>query len=161
MNKRPPNPIDIHVGAQVRRARNLLGMSQTTLADALKLTFQQVQKYEKGTNRIGAGRLQQISLTVRQPIPWFYEGAPGANASPKSFALAAPADPCQQLGTTREGLALARAFLAIDDSTMRGTIVAMAQAAAKLCGEQNGGIGAAKAAQLSRGHSKEIAANGR
>src|SRR6187402_3203133 len=74
MAKKAPNPIDKHVGSRVRMRRMMLGMSQEKLGDALGLTFQQVQKYEKGTNRIGASRLQQISLILQVPVSFFFEG---------------------------------------------------------------------------------------
>src|ERR1700730_13493079 len=76
MAKKAPNPIDRHVGSRVRMRRMMLSMSQEKLGDALGLTFQQVQKYEKGTNRIGASRLQQISLILQVPVSFFFEGAP-------------------------------------------------------------------------------------
>src|ERR1700730_13906470 len=76
MAKKAPNPIDRHVGSRVRMRRMMLNMSQEKLGDALGLTFQQVQKYEKGTNRIGASRLQQISLILQVPVSFFFEGAP-------------------------------------------------------------------------------------
>src|SRR6202795_1485752 len=76
MAKKAPNPIDKHVGSRVRMRRMMLGMSQEKLGDALGLTFQQVQKYEKGTNRIGASRLQQISQILQVPVAFFFEGAP-------------------------------------------------------------------------------------
>ena len=76
MVKKAPNPIDKHVGSRVRMRRMMLGMSQEKLGDALGLTFQQVQKYEKGSNRIGASRLQQISLILQVPVSFFFEGAP-------------------------------------------------------------------------------------
>jgi transcriptional regulator with XRE-family HTH domain len=74
--KKVPNPIDRHVGSRVRMRRMMLGMSQEKLGDALGLTFQQVQKYEKGANRIGASRLQQISQILQVPVSFFFEGAP-------------------------------------------------------------------------------------
>ena len=77
LSKKAPNPIDKHVGSRVRMRRMLLGMSQEKLGEALGLTFQQVQKYEKGTNRIGASRLQQISSILGVPVDFFFEGAPG------------------------------------------------------------------------------------
>ncbi len=76
MAKKAPNPIDKHVGSRVRMRRMMLSMSQEKLGDALNLTFQQVQKYEKGTNRIGASRLQQISNILQVPVSFFFEGAP-------------------------------------------------------------------------------------
>src|SRR6266702_2790302 len=74
--KKAPNPTDQHVGSRVRMRRLMLGMSQTKLGDALGLTFQQVQKYEKGTNRISASRLQHISNILQVQVPFFFEGAP-------------------------------------------------------------------------------------
>src|SRR5215467_12019541 len=74
--KKAPNPIDKHVGSRVRMRRKMLAMSQTKLGDALGLTFQQVQKYEKGTNRMGASRLDHIAHILQVPIPFFFEGAP-------------------------------------------------------------------------------------
>src|SRR6202040_776074 len=78
--KKIPNPIDRHVGSRVRMRRVMLRMSQEKLGEALGLTFQQVQKYEKGTNRIGASRLQQISRTLDVPPAYFFEGAPSFEA---------------------------------------------------------------------------------
>ncbi|MGH6684511.1 MAG: helix-turn-helix domain-containing protein, partial [Pseudolabrys sp.] len=76
MAKKVPDPTDTHVGARVRMRRMMLSMSQEKLGDALGLTFQQVQKYEKGTNRIGASRLQAISNILQVPVSFFFEGAP-------------------------------------------------------------------------------------
>src|SRR5216684_3293407 len=75
-----PNPIDRHVGTRVRMRRMMLGMSQTALGDALGITFQQVQKYEKGTNRIGASRLQHLSHILGVRVAFFFEGLPHAPA---------------------------------------------------------------------------------
>src|SRR5882757_6007850 len=80
MAKKAPNPIDKHVGSRVRMRRMMLSMSQEKLGDALRLTFQQVQKYEKCTNRIGASRLQQISNILQVPVAFFFEGAPDISA---------------------------------------------------------------------------------
>src|SRR5712671_5490238 len=76
MVKKAPNPVDRHVGSRVRMRRMMLSMSQEKLGDALGLTFQQVQKYEKGTNRIGASRLQQISNILQVPVEFLFDGAP-------------------------------------------------------------------------------------
>jgi transcriptional regulator with XRE-family HTH domain len=76
MAKKAPNQIDKHVGSRVRMRRMMLGMSQEKLGDALGLTFQQVQKYEKGTNRVSASRLQHLSHILQVPVPFFFEGAP-------------------------------------------------------------------------------------
>ena len=78
--KKAPNPIDKHVGRRVRMRRKMLAMSQEKLGAALGLSFQQVQKYENGTNRMGAGRLQQMSDILQVPVEFFFEGAPNASA---------------------------------------------------------------------------------
>jgi transcriptional regulator with XRE-family HTH domain len=81
MTPKSPNPIDKYVGSRVRMRRIMLSMSQEKLGEALGLTFQQVQKYEKGTNRIGASRLQQISDILQVPVSFLFEGGPaGPNA---------------------------------------------------------------------------------
>ena len=120
MAKKSPNPIDVHVGGRVRTRRLALGMSQEKLGTALGLTFQQVQKYEKGTNRIGASRLQHISGILRVPIAHFFEGAPGqqkakGNAPSSAFV--------SDFVTSTEGLTLAKAFTQIKDAKVRHHIV--------------------------------------
>src|SRR5579863_7500014 len=85
--KKAPNPIDKHVGSRVRMRRMMLGMSQEKLGNSLSLTFQQVQKYEKGTNRIGASRLQQISHILQVPVAFFFEGAPHLAGGPAPEGL--------------------------------------------------------------------------
>src|SRR5437763_16075129 len=77
MARGTPDPADRHVGARVRMRRMMLGMSQTKLGDALSLSFQQVQKYERGTNRMGAGRLQHIAHILQVPVAFLFEGVPG------------------------------------------------------------------------------------
>src|SRR2546421_4799589 len=99
------NPIDQHVGSRVRMRRMMLDMSQTALGDALGITFQQVQKYEKGTNRISAGRLQQVCHTLQVPIPFFFEGAPAGDTLP---GRPPSSDPLTDLMATRDGLALVK-----------------------------------------------------
>src|SRR3984893_782677 len=88
--KKAPNPIDKHVGSRVRMRRMMLSMSQEKLGDALGLTFQQVQKYEKGTNRIGASRLQQISDILQVAVPFFFEGAPNVSGAARTTGTPAP-----------------------------------------------------------------------
>src|SRR5271156_21827 len=85
--KKSPNPIDKHVGSRVRMRRMMLSMSQEKLGDALGLTFQQVQKYEKGTNRIGASRLQQISQILQVPVSFFFDGAPHVPGSGRAEGM--------------------------------------------------------------------------
>jgi transcriptional regulator with XRE-family HTH domain len=123
MLKKDPNPTDKHVGSRVRMRRMMLGMSQEKLGDALGLTVQQVQKYEKGTNRIGASRLQQISAILQVPVSFFFEGAPQAGESVPGLGEApSPAYVADFLATS-EGLALVKAFVRIGDKQIRRRIV--------------------------------------
>src|SRR5262252_3285858 len=110
MAKKAPNPIDKHVGSRVRMRRMMLAMSQEKLGDAIGLTFQQVQKYEKGANRIGASRLQQISGILQVPVSFFFEGAPDLNVLPYAGKDAPPPTYLSDFLTTSEGLALTKAF---------------------------------------------------
>jgi transcriptional regulator with XRE-family HTH domain len=122
--KKAPNPTDRHVGARVRMRRMMLGMSQEKLGDALGLTFQQVQKYEKGANRIGASRLQQIAHILQVPVAFFFEGAPHVPGfQPGGFAEAPSPAYVSDFLATSEGLALTKAFMRIKDSKLRRRIV--------------------------------------
>jgi transcriptional regulator with XRE-family HTH domain len=103
--------------------RLMLGMSQEKLGDALGLTFQQIQKYEKGANRIGASRLQQISLILQAPISFFFEGVPASSGAGAGFAEADTPDYSTSLLSTSDGLALAKAFMRIENSKLRRRIV--------------------------------------
>src|SRR5271165_2241955 len=89
-SKKQPNPIDIHVGSRVRLRRMMLGMSQEKLGENLGITFQQIQKYEKGTNRIGASRLQHIARVLSMPVSYFFEGAPGLVGQSAMDGMAEP-----------------------------------------------------------------------
>jgi len=123
MVKKAPNPVDKHVGSRVRMRRMMLSMSQEKLGDALGLTFQQVQKYEKGSNRIGASRLQQISLILQVPVSFFFEGAPVPAGKPSGFGDApSPAYVTDFLATT-DGLTLVKAFVRIPSAKLRRRIV--------------------------------------
>ena len=123
--KKAPNPIDKHVGSRVRMRRMMLGMSQEKLGDALGLTFQQVQKYEKGTNRIGASRLQQISQILQVPVAFFFEGAPSIPSAGRPDHLQEAPSPAyvSDFLATSDGLALTKAFTRISDSKLRRRIV--------------------------------------
>src|SRR5215207_8334686 len=122
MATKAPNPTDRHVGSRVRMRRMMLSMSQEKLGDALGLTFQQVQKYEKGTNRIGASRLQQISNILQVPVAFFFEGAPNPGAANGMGEASSPAYVADFLATS-DGLALTKAFMRIKDSKLRRRIV--------------------------------------
>jgi transcriptional regulator with XRE-family HTH domain len=125
MAKKAPNPIDKHVGSRVRMRRMMLGMSQEKLGDALGLTFQQVQKYEKGTNRIGASRLQQISQILQVQVSFFFEGAPTVTIGPRPEGVGEAPSPAyvSDFLATSDGLALTKAFMRIADSKLRRRIV--------------------------------------
>jgi len=124
MAKKAPNPIDKHVGSRVRMRRMMLSMSQEKLGDALGLTFQQVQKYEKGTNRIGASRLQQISHILQVPVAFFFEGAPNLSPSHGDGMKEAPSPAyVSDFLATSEGLALTKAFMRIKEAKLRRRIV--------------------------------------
>jgi transcriptional regulator with XRE-family HTH domain len=127
MSTKAPNPVDKYVGSRVRMRRIMLGMSQEKLGEALGLTFQQVQKYEKGTNRIGASRIQQISGILQVPVSFLFEGGPGGtmNADGSSDATS-PAYVSDFLATS-EGLTLTRAFTRISDTKLRRSIVDMVE----------------------------------
>jgi transcriptional regulator with XRE-family HTH domain len=121
--KKSPNPVDKHVGSRVRMRRLMMSLSQEKLGDALGLTFQQVQKYEKGTNRIGASRLQQMSGILQVPVAFFFEGAPRLASDAKSFSGAPSPAFVSDFLATSEGLALMKAFLDIKSAKLRRSIV--------------------------------------
>jgi transcriptional regulator with XRE-family HTH domain len=125
-----PDPTDKHVGTRVRMRRLMLGVSQTKLADALGLTFQQVQKYKKGVNRISASKLQQISSFLQVPIPFFFEGLPrpSSKSAKKGDALL-PSDVFQFVATS-DGLSLARSFTYIESPQLRRSIVSLVESLA-------------------------------
>jgi transcriptional regulator with XRE-family HTH domain len=121
MSVKSPNPVDKYVGSRIRMRRIMLGMSQEKLGESLGLTFQQIQKYEKGTNRVGASRLQQISEILQVPVSFLFEGGPGGALNGLGEAPS-PAYVSDFLATS-EGLALTRAFTRISDSKLRRSIV--------------------------------------
>lgn len=129
MPTKVPNPVDKYVGSRVRMRRIMLGMSQERLGEALGLTFQQVQKYEKGTNRVGASRIQQISEILEVPVSFLFEGSPGANGTGNSDGFGESASPAyvSDFLATSEGLALTRAFTRISSPKLRRSIVDMVE----------------------------------
>jgi transcriptional regulator with XRE-family HTH domain len=133
--KKVPNPIDRHVGSRVRMRRMMLGMSQEKLGDALGLTFQQVQKYEKGANRIGASRLQQISQILQVPVSFFFEGVPSPRTEQRPEGLSEAPSPAyvSDFLATSDGLALTKAFVRIKDAKLRRRIVDLVE---QIAGEE-------------------------
>lgn len=136
-NRKHPELVDCYVGGRVRAARMANQMSQEKLGDAIGVSFQQVQKYEHGTNRIGASRLDAIARNLNRPVAWFFEGAPqpAVNGSAKGTAEQLTFDPIYELARTKEGTDLARAFVRIKSERMRRAILAITETAA---GNNNG-----------------------
>jgi transcriptional regulator with XRE-family HTH domain len=122
-------PIDAQIGARVRGLRRSLGLTQTDLGTALGVTFQQVQKYEKGTNRIGAGRLHDIASVLRVPVSALFDDvASPKNPAPATSTIPGFADHDQrELTVSDEGLALARSFTRISDAKVRQRVVRLVE----------------------------------
>jgi transcriptional regulator with XRE-family HTH domain len=123
MAKKVPNPVDKHVGSRVRMRRMMLGLSQAKLADTLGLTHQQVQKYEKGTSRIAASRLEHIAHILKVPAAFFFEGAPLQPGQSKGVGEEPSPAYVFDFLATADGLALTRAFTLIKDAKLRRCIV--------------------------------------
>ena len=128
-SKKAPNPIDIHVGSRVRLRRMMLGMSQERLGENLGITFQQIQKYEKGSNRVGASRLQHIANVLKVPVSFFFEDAPGNAEEATGFGESNHSYVVDFLSSS-EGLSLNKAFVRIRDPKVRRRIVDLVQSLA-------------------------------
>ena len=122
--KRGPNPIDKYVGSRIRMQRLTIGMSQEKLGDALGLTFQQVQKYEKGTNRVSASRLHQICSILHVPPAFFFQGVPTAPGEKRVGAAAPSPNYVSEFLASSDGLALVKAFVRVGNPKLRRAIVA-------------------------------------
>ena len=130
-NKKKPNPIDIHVGSRIRLRRNMLGMSQEKLGDHLGITFQQIQKYEKGTNRVGASRLQSIASILTVPVSFFFEDAPGhESVGPKGTVEESATSYAVDFLNSAEGIQLSRSFVKIHDPKIRRRVIDLVKALA-------------------------------
>jgi transcriptional regulator with XRE-family HTH domain len=127
VHKKAPNSVDRHVGNRVRMRRKMLAMSQEKLGRALGLSFQQVQKYESGANRIGGSRLQQISQLLQVPIAFFFEGAPGVPAISKSDTSVLSPAHVDDFASSPDGLRLISAFTRIESVTLRHRITSLVQ----------------------------------
>ncbi len=134
-----PNPVDVHVGARVRLRRTLLGMSQEKLGDAIGLTFQQVQKYERGANRIGSSRLFDLSRVLDVPIAFFFDEMPGdvAASSPAQTRGMAEEPVSYELDpmAKRETLELVRAYYKITDPHVRKRLFELTKALGAAAGK--------------------------
>ena len=130
-NKKKPNPTDTYVGSRIRLRRNMLGMSQEKLGENLGITFQQIQKYEKGANRVGASRLQAIANILGVPVAFFFEDLPGSEPTGnRGFAEDASAVSALDFCTSAEGLQLNRAFVKIADLKVRRRIIELVKSLA-------------------------------
>ena len=129
-NKKKPNPIDIHVGSRIRLRRNMLGISQEKLGESLGITFQQIQKYEKGTNRVGATRLQAISSILGVPVSFFFAAAPGSYPGPARGMEDSSTTYVVDFLSSAEGLQLNRAFVKISDAKVRRKVLDLVKALA-------------------------------
>ena len=130
-SKKQPNPIDIHVGSRVRLRRMMLGMSQEKLGEHLGITFQQIQKYETGTNRIGASRLQHIARVLGVPVSFFFEDAPpGPGEQPAGQNLDEPERTSYVVDflSSSEGIQLNKAFVRIKDAKLRRRVIDLVRA---------------------------------
>jgi transcriptional regulator with XRE-family HTH domain len=125
---RRANPIDVHVGSRVRLRRMLLGMSQEKLGEFLGLTFQQIQKYEKGINRIGASRLFDLAKVLGVNVQYFYDEIPGSTGATPGFAERPAESYAVDFLGSREGLELNKAFARIADPRVRRSIVELVRA---------------------------------
>ncbi len=128
--EKQPHPVDVHIGSRVKLRRVLAGMSQEKLGDMLGLTFQQIQKYEKGTNRISASRLYRISEIFNVPVQFFFEDLPAAAQTPNGHggqALNTPpsGDKANILGfmATHEGTSLGTSYLSIPSKSVRRSVL--------------------------------------
>jgi transcriptional regulator with XRE-family HTH domain len=119
------NPVDTQVGARLRTRRLLLGVSQEELGKAVGVSFQQIQKYEKGTNRIGASRLQRLAHALQVPIAYFFQGMSGTDAPDTE------GDHIMAFLGTAQGLALAKSFMRIKNPTIRRRIAEFVTAIAE------------------------------
>ncbi len=143
---KPPHPVDVHVGRRIRERRMLMGLSQEQLARLLGVTFQQIQKYERGTNRVGASRLVELARILQVPLGWFFEGLEEAPA-PAQPGLAEPgadftfdvpggppAGPAPRRRTLdrREILELVRAYDRIGDAQVRRRVYELVRALAEV-----------------------------
>lgn len=117
-----PNPVDIEVGARIKARRRILGMSQGKLAEALGVTFQQVQKYEKGTNRVGASRLQNVATILGVPVSYFF---PDQSSGTQGDLTPNPGNEITAFLATNEGLDLNRAFALISSPVVRKRVVGL------------------------------------
>ena len=127
---RSPNPVDLHVGARIRMRRRMQGVSQERLADALGLTFQQVQKYERGANRVSASKLYEIAASLRTPVSYFFEGLadPSSDGGTEDGSHTIAEQSVHAFLTTSEGLELAGLFPRLQRGRLRRRLLDLVRA---------------------------------
>jgi transcriptional regulator with XRE-family HTH domain len=123
MDQKKPNPIDVYVGSRIRLRRTMLKMSQETLGERLGITFQQVQKYEKGTNRVGASRLQHISTILNVPVAFFFDDGSAGHLSGDSRSEVTEDDAVTRFVGSREGIEFNLAFQRVGNPKLRQNIL--------------------------------------
>ncbi|NNE41665.1 MAG: helix-turn-helix transcriptional regulator [Marinicaulis sp.] len=126
-----PHPVDVHVGARLRLRRSFLDMSQEALGRALGLTFQQIQKYEKGSNRIGASRLYELSKLLEVPVQFFYDGYGEIIGGSAGHSENADVDPFMELINSPEGIELCRHYSAIQDPNLKKKVLELVRTIAQ------------------------------
>ena len=134
-SNKTPDPMDVALGAAVRIRRRTIGMSQEALAEQCGVSFQQIQKYEKGTNRVGASRLQHIATVLKVPVSFFFEDAPGTPEEAAGFAETPSHSYVVDFLSSTEGLSLNKSFVRIKDARVRRRIVDLVQTLASEDGE--------------------------
>ncbi len=125
--KKSPSDVDRHIGTRIRARRTAIGMSQEKLGEALGLTFQQVQKYEKGTNRVGSGRLVEVGRALGVPVQYFFEGLPEQPEARSSTERA-----LGKVTSTSEGIRLIEAFAKVDDIHLQRRVVDLVETVLEL-----------------------------
>lgn len=134
----PKNPVDVHVGNRLKLRRTMIGLSQDKLGQTIGLTFQQIQKYEKGANRIGASRLYQFATILDVPPAWFFEGLEGQPVQARNGNLLEAAEPeiAPPAAFSREDIELLRAFQSVGNPMLRRRVMELVRAMAAGAGEE-------------------------
>ena len=130
-HERSPNPVDLHVGARIRMRRKLLGISQERLAEQLHLTFQQVQKYERGANRVSASKLYEIAKALEAPVAYFFDGLADTTSTALGPQSGAGGEYVHELVMTPEGMELAAMFPKIRRGRVRRRVLDLIKALAE------------------------------
>jgi transcriptional regulator with XRE-family HTH domain len=134
LESRLPNPVDLHVGARIRLRRRMQGVSQEKLADALGLTFQQVQKYERGANRVSASKLYEIATALHAPVSYFFDGLADPSVDQAGAGRPSDEETVHAFLMTAEGLELAKLFPGLPRGRIRRRFLDLMRALAGVDG---------------------------